>query len=504
MSHRLLTKTLLFSQKKTATKTSKFFINPLLNSNTTIDFKRPFSHTTINNQNLDPYKTLGVSKNAKLSDIKKSYYKLAKKYHPDVNKDANAKDEFKKITEAWDILSDEGKRAQYDQFGSMDFGNGSGGGSAGFNPFAQGGFSQGGNGNPFGHINLEDLFGGAFGGGQYSSNGGGFNPFGQSSGGRSTMAKEIYKGDSVHTYHKVSFKDAVFGLNKVKISYDSLDSCHSCEGSGLKTGKQPKVCQACHGTGMISHVRAGFQMASTCNHCGGSGKTIYKEDTCGTCHGEGTELKHKHIEVDLPPGLADGTTIKVPGAGSVPNMAFDPESMRFVNGDLYIQISVERDSKFAMDGKTIIQNIEIPLTTAILGGNIVIPTIDGKQIKIKVPSGTQLNDSITIPDYGVPKSKHNSHLRGDMKVNYKVKIKKPSSEAEYVLVEALADVTGDSFAKRVYSNDLTEDLSSLNNSNNNNNSNGAKSEGKKISPSTLSKIEGFLSKAFKKFKGENK
>lgn len=485
MSHRLLTKSFSFPQM-----TAKAFIKPnFLQANT--QFNRQFSQTTPQ-QSQDPYKTLGVSKTAKLADIKKSYYKLAKKYHPDVNKDADAKEEFKNITEAWDILSDETKRQQYDQFGSMD--GSQHGGAGGFNPFTQGGFSQGG-GNPFGHINLEDLFGGAFGGGQGN---GGFNPFAQGGGSR-RVAKEIYKGDSIHSYHKISFKDAVFGLNKVKVAYDSLDSCHTCEGSGLKQGKEPRVCQACHGTGMISHVRAGFQMASTCNHCGGSGKTIYKEDTCGTCHGEGSEIKHKSIEVDLPPGLADGTTIKVPGAGSIPNMAFDPETMKFVKGDLYIQINVERDSLFAMEGKTLVQNIEIPLTTAILGGSIVIPTIDGKQIKIKVPSGTQLNDYITIPDYGVPKSKHSPQIRGDMRVNYKIKIKRPSTEAEYVLVEALADVTGDNSAKRVYSNDLTEDMESLKAFNQD-----VKHEGKPINPSTLSKIEGFLSKAFKKLKGENK
>lgn len=485
MSHRLLTKSFSFPQMR-----AKAFIKPnLLQAYTQVN--RQFSQST-SPQSQDPYKTLGVSKTAKLADIKKSYYKLAKKYHPDVNKDADAKEEFKKITEAWDILSDETKRQQYDQFGSMD--GSQNGGAGGFNPFAQGGFSQGG-GNPFGHINLEDLFGGAFGGGQGN---GGFNPFAQGGGSR-RVAKEIYKGDSIHSYHKISFKDAVFGSNKVTIAYDSLDSCHTCEGSGLKQGKEPRACQACHGTGMISHVRAGFQMASTCNHCGGSGKTIYKEDTCGTCHGEGSEIKHKSIEVDLPPGLADGTTIKVPGAGSVPNMAFDPETMKFVKGDLYIQINVERDPQFAMEGKTLVQNIEIPLTTAILGGSIVIPTIDGKQIKIKVPSGTQLNDYITIPDYGVPKSKLSPQIRGDMRVNYKIKIKRPSTEAEYVLVEALADVTGDSSAKRVYSNDLTEDMESLKAINQD-----VEHGGKPINPSTLSKIEGFLSKAFKKLKGENK
>ncbi|XBW38332.1 hypothetical protein QEN19_003921 [Hanseniaspora menglaensis] len=487
MSHLLLSRSLLLHPKPASVVFSKPYLAAQVAS-----FTRQFSQSSVP-QAQDPYKTLGVSKDAKLSDIKKSYYKLAKKYHPDVNKEPGAKEEFKNITEAWDVLSDETKRQQYDQFGSMDGSSGYGG-AGGFNPFTQGGnpFGQQG-GNPFGHINLEDLFGGAFGG---QSNGGGFNPFSQ--GGARSMAKEIYKGESVHTYHKVSFKDAVFGVNKVKISYDSLDSCHTCEGSGLKEGKEPRVCKSCHGTGMISHVRSGFQMASTCNHCGGSGKTIHKEDTCGTCHGDGAEIKHKNIEVDLPPGLANGTTMKVPGAGSVPNMAYDPKTMKFVHGDLYIQINVDRDPQFTMEGKNIVHNAQIPLTTAILGGNIIIPTIDGKQIKIKVPSGTQLNDFITIPEYGVPKSKNSSHLRGDMRVNYDVVIKKPSSEAEYVLLEALADVTGDQYAKRIYSNDLTEDLSSLK-------PKGQSShEGKPIHPTTLSKIEGFLSKAFKKLKGDEK
>ncbi|KAL6941882.1 hypothetical protein ACO0QE_003043 [Hanseniaspora vineae] len=452
----------------------------------------------------DPYKVLGVKNDASASEIKKAYYKLAKTYHPDINKKDGADKKFQDITEAYEILSDEEKRKQFDMYGSAAFDGGAGAGGPGagaygqgYNPFAGGGnpfagagnpFGGAGAGNPFGGINFEDLFGGAFGGGA----GGG------AAGGR-RMRMEDIKGDNIRVIHKISFKDAVFGVKNVELKFQALDQCNTCSGSGLQSGKHPVDCSACHGTGTILHVRSGFQMASTCNHCGGSGKVVDSKDYCKSCHGDGTTVNvSKKIVVDLPCGLHNGDTIRISGVGSMPDVRFDPETMRLRRGDVLLQVMVDKDDRFEMDQKNIIFKQSIPITTAILGGTVIIPTVDGKQIRIRVPQGTQPGDVITIPDMGVPRKTNNLNNRGDMKVRFKVQINKPKSEAELCLLEALADVTNDQNAKRTLS------------TNNNDTSSTSDSEANKniedktnVHPSTLAKIEGFISKAFKKIKGES-
>lgn len=447
----------------------------------------------------DPYNVLGVKNDASASEIKKAYYKLAKTYHPDINKKDGADKKFQDITEAYEILSDEEKRKQFDMYGSAAFdggagagGPGAGGYSQGFNPFAGAGnpFGGAGAGNPFGGINFEDLFGGAFGGGGAT--------------GRGRMRMEDIKGDNIRVIHKISFKDAVFGVKNVELKFQALDQCNTCSGTGLQSGKHPVDCSACHGTGTILHVRSGFQMASTCNHCGGSGKVVDNKDYCKSCHGDGTTVNvAKKIVVDLPCGLHNGDTIRISGVGSMPDVRFDPETMRLRRGDVLLQVMVDKDERFEMDQKNIIFKQSIPITTAILGGTVIIPTVDGKQIRIRVPQGTQPGDVITIPDMGVPRKTNNLNNRGDMKVRFKVQINKPKSEAELCLLEALADVTNDQNAKRTLSTNNNNDNNSSGNNDSEANKNSNIEDKTNVHPSTLAKIEGFISKAFKKIKGES-
>ncbi|AET37676.1 Mdj1p Ecym_1450 [Eremothecium cymbalariae DBVPG len=442
----------------------------------------------------DPYETLGVSRDASTSQIKKAYYKLAKKYHPDINKDEGAEKKFHDLQNAYEILSDESKRSQYDQFGAAAFsqggaagpGNGAGGFQGGFAGF--GGFEGFGD---FGGINFEDLFGAAFRGGSGSGASGARGRNG------ANFVRE-YKGDSIHVPFNVSFKDAVFGLKGIKLKYSAYDQCGTCAGSGLKSGAKRSSCSICHGTGTQMHVRAGFQMASTCTQCNGEGSSIRRSDQCSSCRGEGVVFnRQKEIDVDLPHGLQDGDVVKVPSQGSFPHVQVDPEmshTIRTRRGDLLIQIRVERDPRFQIrNNYDIWYTQDIPITTAALGGVVNIPTVDGEQLRLKIAPGTQHEQVVSVPNKGVPKGLTAS--RGDMKVQYKISLRKPQSKAEKYLWEALADVTGDNTAKRTENlgSSFCAQKSSANSTPEN-----------PDEPSTLGKLERFISNAFKSIKGENK
>lgn len=425
----------------------------------------------------DPYSTLGVSNSATSSEIKKAYYKLAKKYHPDINKAADAQKKFHDLQNAYEILSDDSKRQQWDQYGPAAFSqgdagpSGAGGGAEGFGGFGGfGGGGFGGAGGGFGGINFEDLFGAAFGGGAGGAGGAG----GRS---RGSMYRE-YQGSPIEISHRISFKDSVFGTKNVNLKYSAYDPCNTCDGSGLKPGASRSTCPGCSGTGTRVHVRAGFQMASTCNQCGGEGSVLRDADTCQTCHGEGAKLDKNHeLKVDLPHGLQDGDVIRISGKGSYPNIAVDPamkDTVRLSRGDLLLRIRVDKDPRFQIKNKYDIWfTQDIPITTAALGGVVTIPTVDGEQVRLKVSPGTQHHDVVSIPQKGVPRGSFGT--RGDMKVQYRVVIKKPQSQAEKCLWEALADISGDSSAKRsVLSSQPQQDQ---------------KGDGNPDTPSALGKLE---------------
>ncbi|GMG18888.1 unnamed protein product [Ambrosiozyma monospora] len=406
-------------------------------------------HSTNSNSLDNPYSTLGVEKNASSSQIKKAYYKLAKKYHPDINKEKGAETKFHSIQEAYDILSDPQKKQQYDQFGASAFNPNAGpggfggygqaggnpfGGAAGGNPF--GGFAHGqaAGGDPFAGFgfSFEDLFGGM------GQNG--------RSRGRSG-AMEHLVGEDIEVLKTISFREAIFGTT-ASVTYNPLTKCGPCSGSGLKQGKKKSTCHACGGTGsQVHYLQAGFQMASTCKTCGGSGVTINPNDACGTCHGEGVTTQRKQTEVQLPKGIRDGARIRVSGAGDAPHSTSSSNYV-LTNGDLIIRIKVKPDPDFIRDDRNnLIYTCQIPMTTAALGGVVQIPTLDGPKINLKVPSGSEDGRSIRIPDKGVPYGRSGS--RGDLMIVLKVKPLKPTNATQTALLEALADAFDDECANRL-------------------------------------------------------
>lgn len=381
--------------------------------------------------NFDPYKTLGVDKSADQKAIKKAYYDLVKKNHPDVNKEKGAEEKFHKIQESYELLSDKDKRAQYDTYGQNfdnPYGSGQGGYSQG-NPFGGSG-----GGNPFGGMgfDFEDLFKQAFNGGR-----------GGAGGGRNFVTEHV--GDDIEILKSIPFKDSVFG-KKIKINYKAVDSCGSCKGSGLKTGKSKSTCPTCHGTGHSTHIIGGFHMSSTCGTCGGAGVTINKGDQCGSCRGQGVEEVPKSTEIDLPPGIKDGSRLRVPNLGDAPIVAKDAFTTT-KNGDLIIRINVQDDKSFKRKGDKIVVQQDVLMTTASLGGEIVVPTIDGQNVKIKVRSGTQTGVKLSIPHKGFPINR-NINNRDDMEVILNVKSIIPETPVQRALLEALADTINDDNAKR--------------------------------------------------------
>ncbi|KAJ3308721.1 hypothetical protein HDV04_006210 [Boothiomyces sp. JEL0838] len=334
---------------------------------------KSFHSSAINYFKKDPYQVLGVGKQASQNEIKKKYYQLAKEYHPDTNKDPKAKEKFIEIQSAYEILSDEQKRQDYDQFGHQD----------GQNPF-QGNPFQGG--NPFG-----------FGGG---------NPFHDIfSSFRGFGGQMDNIGEDIMQRMNVTFMEACHGAQK-GLSYQKIVTCTPCGGSGAKKGKQPTTCVQCGGAGQVIFNRGGFQMATSCPACGGKGKTIAR-------------------------GIDDGMRVRLQGQGD------EPIEGNGRPGDLLIQINVSRHPQFKRDGANILLDVDVPLTTAILGGKINIPTIDG-DVELNIPQGSQPGDRKILRQRGI--ANVNQRGKGDQIVTLKVKLPTSlTSKQKELLMEAFGD-----------------------------------------------------------------
>ncbi|KAK9239848.1 hypothetical protein V1525DRAFT_424294 [Lipomyces kononenkoae] len=393
------------------------------------------------NGKTDPYGTLGISKTASEKEIKKAYYALAKKYHPDVNTEEGAEKKFHDIQDAYEILSNSEKKAQFDTFGAGAFGGAeAGGGGPGdaaggpFNPFSNfGGFAGFGGGQAF---DMEDLFS-AFTGGSARGRGR-----------RSRDTVQEFKGDDIEVLVTVSFMDAAKGISR-DVSYNPLVACHTCNGTGLKSGHKRATCPKCRGTGTQVHMTdGGFAIGTTCSTCGGTGVFVDPKSACSTCHGEGILKTRRTTTVDIPPGIEDGMRLRVSGEGDAPPIQSD-KNVRIHRGDLYVRVKVEPHPDFTRKGPHVFYTAEVPMTTAALGGKVRIPTLTG-EADLTVPPATQSGMTVTMTGKGMPMLQRNQN--GDMKVTFKVNILRPTNAEQTRLMEQLADAFKDRSARRTQTN----------------------------------------------------
>lgn len=356
----------------------------------------------------DYYETLGVSKSASKDEIKKAFHKLAMKHHPDKNKGDDT--EFKKINEAYQTLSDDSKRAQYDQFGH---GHSTGSGQAGYGQ--QGGFGgfdfsgfQNGGGVEFDMGDIGDIFGEFFGGGR----------------GRA----QARRGSDMQTELHISFEEAVFGVTRT-IGIEKKSVCEDCDGSGAKKGTKQKTCTVCNGNGRITEIKrsilGSFQTQRECDTCYGSGKI--PEEKCHTCKGAGIIRKQQKIDVGIPAGIENGQVVRMQGMGEAISHG--------TTGDLYIRITVAPHKTWKREGMNLTDDLEIKLTESLLGGERKIHTLDG-EVNIKIPEGITHGELLRIKGKGVPNSRG---IRGDILLRIKINIPHKLSRKAKELVEELKE-----------------------------------------------------------------
>jgi molecular chaperone DnaJ len=352
----------------------------------------------------DYYEILGVSRNADMEEIKRSYRRLARKYHPDVNKEPGAEERFKEINRAYEVLSDPEARARYDRFGEAAFTGIPGGGYQDFGDI--GGFAD----------IFEQFFGG-FGGAT-------------ATGGRRRSGPT--RGDDLRLDLELEFREAITGGEK-QIRLTHQETCTTCNGSGAKPGTQPKTCPTCGGVGQIRRAArtpfGSFTQVTICPACNGVGQVL--DEFCPTCGGRGVNQVTKKLKITIPPGVDNGTRLRVAGEGDAGAKGGPP-------GDLYVYLSVKPDPHFRREGIHIYSEVKISYLQAILGCHITVPTVDG-HYDLKIPPGTQPGTEFRIEGRGVPRL-GNSVSRGDHFVTVKVEIPTHVSGEERELLEKLARI----------------------------------------------------------------
>jgi molecular chaperone DnaJ len=339
----------------------------------------------------DYYAALGVPKDATAADIKKAYRKLARDLHPDKNPDNKAaEDKFKAVSEAYDVLSDDTKRKEYDEARSL---------------FGAGGFrGAGGPQGPGAHtFDLGDLFGGQQGGGLGDVFGG---LFGQ--GGRRSTGRGPRRGADLETEVTIGFEDAVRGAT-VPLRLSTPGSCETCGGSGAAPGTAPTVCPVCNGAGVTSRNQGGFAFAEPCRNCRGSGRVI--ETPCPTCHGTGASTKERTLTVRIPAGVKDGQKIRLAGRGA-------PGERGGPAGDLLVGVHVTPHPLFGRKGDHLTITVPVTYPEAALGANITVPTLDAP-VTLKIPAGTSSGRTFRVRGRGVPKK---NGAPGDLLVTVEVAV----------------------------------------------------------------------------------
>ncbi|GEK88157.1 molecular chaperone DnaJ [Alkalibacterium putridalgicola] len=349
----------------------------------------------------DFYDLLGVSKDASQDEIKKAYRKLSKKYHPDINKADDAEDKFKKISEAYEVLSDEQKRAAYDQYGhaSTDPNFGAGGGFGGGFGGAGGGFGGGG---------FEDIFEQFFGGG-----------------GRRRNPNAPRQGEDLQYVMDLEFKEAIFG-KETTIRYNREEECDNCNGSGAKPGTSPQTCSTCHGAGQVNAERntpfGRVMTQQVCPTCNGTGKEI--KEKCPVCHGDGHTKQQHSVKVTVPAGVEDGNQMRLQNQG-------DAGENGGPYGDLYVIFRVKASKTFERRGSEIYYELPINMVQATLGDELEVPTVHGK-VKFKIPAGTQPGTTFRLRGKGAPRLRGTGNGDQHIKVKVVVPDKLTQDQAEHL------------------------------------------------------------------------
>lgn len=369
----------------------------------------------------DYYEVLGVDKNASEDEIKKAYRKIAIKYHPDRNPDdPKAEEKFKEAAEAYSVLNDAQKRQQYDQFGF----DGPGGGFGGF-----------GDGAGFSMDDIFSMFGDVFGGGA------GFGGFG--SGGSRQAPK--YRGADLRLKVKLSLQEVATGVTKkFKVRKDVV--CNHCHGTGAERGSSSETCPNCHGSGVEIRTQQSIfgmmQTQTTCHVCGGEGKVI--KNKCIHCHGDGVVKGEEVVEINIPAGVAEGMVVNVPGKGNA-------GKRNGITGNIQVYIEEEDNDTFIRDGQNVIYNLLLDFPTAVLGGQVDIPTIDGTNVKIKIEPGTQPGKTLRLRGKGLPAVQGYGNGTGDLIVQISIYVPTELSKSEKEAIEEFRNsdnFKGDSVTKR--------------------------------------------------------
>lgn len=373
----------------------------------------------------DYYEVLGVGKQATDDEIKKAYRKIAIKYHPDRNPgNKEAEEKFKEAAEAYSVLSDKQKRQQYDQFG-FD-GPNMGGGFEGFG--GAGGFSM---------DDIFSMFGDVFGGR------GGFSGFGGFGGGGAQRAQ--YRGSDLRLKVRLSLQEVATGVTKkFKVKKDVV--CQHCHGSGAQAGSSATTCPTCNGNGYtvktVRSILGMMQTQSECPTCHGEGKVI--KNKCPHCAGTGIVKGEEVVEINIPAGVAEGMVVNVPGKGNA-------APHNGVNGNIQVFIEEEPNDTFIRDNQDIIYNLLLDFPTAALGGEVEIPTIDGKKVRVKIEAGTQPGKTLRLRGKGLPAVQGYGNGQGDLVVNISVYVPKTLEHHERQMLEQLGssdNFQGDSATKR--------------------------------------------------------